>query len=73
MKKRVIAGVWAALLAVSAVTGISAASDVALSRRSCRKTFQDETEEKEVPIDEQEPGFSEGDSSEFEEMLRNRF
>lgn len=31
MKKRVISGVFAVLLAVSAVTGISAASDMELS------------------------------------------
>ena len=37
MKKRVISGAFAVLLAVSAVTGISAASDPELSgRRNCR-------------------------------------
>ena len=66
MKKRVISGVFAVLLAVSAVTGISAASDMELSGE-LQETFQDETEEEEIPIEEQEPEFSEGDSSEFEE------
>ena len=64
MKKRVISGVFAVLLAVSAVTGISAASDMELSGE-LQETFQDETEEKEIPIEEQEPEFSEGDSSEL--------
>ena len=66
MKKRVISGVFAVLLAVSAVTGISAASDMELSGE-LQETFQDETEEEEIPIEAQEPEFSEGDSSEFEE------
>ena len=43
MKKRVISGVFAVLLAVSAVTGISAASDMELSGE-LQETFQDETE-----------------------------
>lgn len=59
MKKRVISGVFAVLFAVSAVTGISAASDMELSGE-LQETFQDETEEKEIPIEEQEPEFSEG-------------
>ena len=57
MKKRVISGVFAVLLAVSAVTGISAASDMELSGE-LQETFQDETEEEEIPIEEQEPEFS---------------
>ena len=61
MKKRVISGVFAVLLAVSAVTGISAASDMELSGE-LQETFQDETEEEEIPIEEQEPEFSEGDN-----------
>lgn len=72
MKKRVISGVFAVLLAVSAVTGISAASDMELSGE-LQETFQDETEEKEIPIEEQEPEFSEGDSSEFEESPETDF
>ena len=72
MKKRVISGVFAVLFAVSAVTGISAASDMELSGE-LQETFQDETEEKEIPIEEQEPEFSEGDSSEFEESPETDF
>ena len=72
MKKRVISGVFAVLLAVSAVTEISAASDMELSGE-LQETFQDETEEEEIPIEEQEPEFSEGDSGEFEESPETDF
>ena len=72
MKKRVISGVFAVLLAVSAVTGISAASDMELSGEP-QETFQDETEEEEIPIEAQEPEFSEGDSGEFEESPETDF
>ena len=54
------------------VTGISAASDMELSGE-LQETFQDETEEEEIPIEEQEPEFSEGDSSEFEESPETDF
>ena len=72
MKKRVISGAFAVLLAVSAVTGISAASDPELLKEP-QETFQDETEEEEIPTEEQEPEFSEGNSSEFEEVPETDF
>ena len=58
MKKRMIAGVWAAFFAVSAVTGISAASDVSFPE-GMQEEFQDEKEEVPSSEWEEEKDFSE--------------
>lgn len=67
MKKRMIAGVWAAFFAVSAVTGISAASDVSFPE-GMQEEFQDEKEEVPSSEWEEEKDFSEDAPDDLADM-----
>ena len=67
MKKRMIAGVWAAFFAVSAVTGISAASDVSFPE-GMQEEFQDEKAEVPSSEWEEEKDFSEDAPDDLADM-----